>query len=213
MASMKEFLTTGNLGGIHLGMFEEDLRELLGEPEATGCQRDADVWKYGPLQLVFRRQTGHSLLAMIVLSTENGGKPLPKGLSFQDWMPGLDTSAEEFLQFLAEAGLQDKLKPGFSSEYQLNYIVEPSAEAVFNLESGRARLVKVVYTNRIPAKNDSKQVSVSVPGTYWQQLQTLAAAQKTSVAKLCSSWLLERMRQELAPSELAALTEQIQAGH
>src|SRR2546426_4137523 len=112
MASVKEFLTTGNLGGVHLGMSAEELRALLGEPEATGFQREADIWKYGALQLVFRKETGHSLLAMIVLSTNDGGKAWPKNLSFKDWMPGSDRSIEEFLQFLAEAGIQGRLRPG-----------------------------------------------------------------------------------------------------
>ncbi len=57
--SVRDFLKTGELGPVRLGMSREQVQELLGEPDDTGGNsrrhRVPTIWKYGDLELHFEQ--------------------------------------------------------------------------------------------------------------------------------------------------------------
>lgn len=58
--SMKEFLQTGNLGGIRPGDQADHLLATLGEPDTiTGNSRAREVWKYGDVGFHFANDQRH----------------------------------------------------------------------------------------------------------------------------------------------------------
>ena len=48
---IEEFLRSGNLGALHLGLTRNDVRRLLGEQ--PDYSENNEIWKYGSLQVAF----------------------------------------------------------------------------------------------------------------------------------------------------------------
>src|SRR5437660_10048556 len=97
MATLKQFLTTGQLGDIALGISQGEVLRLLGEPEAKGGDGKAVIWKYGPLQVTFNKAADCTAIGMIVLCTGNGA--MPKSIHLEGWVPGPNTNFEDFKHF------------------------------------------------------------------------------------------------------------------
>ncbi len=59
--SMEDFLRTGELGPIHLGLTHGQVHGLLGDPDDVGGasrrQRTPTIWKYGDIELYFADST------------------------------------------------------------------------------------------------------------------------------------------------------------
>ena len=67
--NLKDFLQTLTLGRIHLGLRENDVSAILGEPDCVGGAsrkyRRPSIWKYGDIELFFDYQTRQICLISI----------------------------------------------------------------------------------------------------------------------------------------------------
>jgi len=77
MASILEFIKTGKLGSVSLGISKEEIENILGKPDDVSVSRKPRIYKYGSLQLAFcwDKEKGKGLLNSIYMNFENS-KPL-----------------------------------------------------------------------------------------------------------------------------------------
>jgi hypothetical protein len=79
--SLEQFVRTGILGPVRLGMTREQLRQILGDPAATGGTsrkyRVPSILKYGDLEFLFE-PNGHSLRTIYMdgFTVPRGGRSL-----------------------------------------------------------------------------------------------------------------------------------------
>jgi hypothetical protein len=109
-ASLKHFLRTRELGGIRLGMREDEVAAILGTPDAVGGTSrkylKPSLWKYGDVELFFDRQTRR--LGLIVINfwgpkVPSGGNAIHLdpwvirgGLTLSRLIPSLDQEGIEY---------------------------------------------------------------------------------------------------------------------
>ena len=67
-AKLLEFLKTGSLGPIVLGMNPSEVVEHIGDPDQESQKKNPLTLKYGSLQLVFWRHRSKSQLRNIALN-------------------------------------------------------------------------------------------------------------------------------------------------
>ncbi len=87
MGKLAEFLKTGSIGPVVLGMNPFEVAEHLGEPEQESQKKNPLTLKYGSLQLVFWKHSGQpkSQLRDIVLSFTPEFEPLPDPVALDDF--------------------------------------------------------------------------------------------------------------------------------
>jgi hypothetical protein len=74
---IEEFLRSGKLGSLHLGLSRSEVRLLLGEPPDRSTQNlKNEIWKYYGLEIAFSRDS----ISFIGLYFENGEAVLPQAL-------------------------------------------------------------------------------------------------------------------------------------
>lgn len=87
MSGFANFLKTGSIGPVILGMSPFEVTELLGEPDEASRKKNPLILKYGPLQMEFWRQNGQSKsqLQSMELNLESGRESLPSQVNFDDF--------------------------------------------------------------------------------------------------------------------------------
>jgi hypothetical protein len=194
MSTFRDFLETGRLGPLRGGLSQPEVIELLGEPPARSIQRDPQIWKYGSLELTFRRlrRDEPSLLVAISVLFDDRSSPLPPGLVDQGWMPSPETTPHD---------LRD-LIPGYDADVfnaagefpSMNILLKSGVRVYF--EDGALHAVR--KANEL-AQPEGKQVSVFLPPAVLALIRKEAAQRKTSIAAVCAEWLAERAKEIDAP--------------
>jgi hypothetical protein len=104
-ASFAQFLHTGQLGPLTLGMSPASVEVQLGEPEARSRKLSPLILKYGPLELTFWSHRGQApQLAQISLSLSHGLQKLPSALLFNEWTIDARMRMESFERFVEQIG-------------------------------------------------------------------------------------------------------------
>jgi hypothetical protein len=87
--SLERFLRTGQFGALTSGMSSDQIRALLGEPDAVGCasekHRHPTCWLYGSVELHFRHQHAYDLVSIFWDAAEKGPVRLPAHCIVADW--------------------------------------------------------------------------------------------------------------------------------
>lgn len=187
MARLLEFLTTGRIGTIHLGMTAQELLAAHGEPEGKSFTKPP-IWKYGALQLVLY----WGIVREITLSSDNGMLSLPKPFHFEDWNPS---------QCLTVHVFQDKLLRGSDVAFRMiedtqpdkhgvqTIVIPPLATIVFEGRSNRSRLERIVI--REIATDPFKQIGIAIPEMTFDILKEEAKRRRISTSRLCAEKLQE----------------------
>jgi len=186
MPSFLEFVKTGQLGELHCGMSKEEVRNLIGDPEAVSSQQNPQIWKYGHLELTFYRSSqGESpWLVSIVIHFHSQSLKLPGSQGLGGWSPTGETTFEEFRGFLEDSAI--RVDGGVTSGPHQHLILGSGVRVTFD----EARLYSASYTLR--REPDLKQITVAIPRSDLKAIQQEAAATGLSVSKLCSRWIVER---------------------
>jgi hypothetical protein len=102
MIKLEDFLKTGRLGNVVLGMTPFSAEGLLGDPAEESKKKNPLVLGYGGLQLIFWRppETSVSALNQIVIKYRPKPTPLPDPVNLADWAPSETPSVDEFRDFL-----------------------------------------------------------------------------------------------------------------
>jgi hypothetical protein len=188
MATLEQFLRTGELGPLRTGMSQAEVTALLGPPEDTSVARNPQILKYGGLQLWFltRQGTGERWLAHIGLYFWPRAEPLPEPTRPSDFAGTPETTSAEVREFLSRAGLTAHATV---EGEDANYLILPSGARI-TFEGPLLRCINLVSPTKTPAK---KQISVSLPADVWNRLREVARQSGRSVPELCAGWITERV--------------------
>src|SRR5262245_13765908 len=105
MATLANFLMTGQLGPIALGITPLEAMSLLGDADDTSRKSNPLILRYGPLQLTFVKQgkVRESRLTQLGLYFQPPAvEPLPEVVRPTDWSPDGAPLEREFRAFLHE---------------------------------------------------------------------------------------------------------------
>jgi hypothetical protein len=104
-AKLLEFLKTGSLGPVVLGMNPSEVVEHIGDPDQESQKKNPLTLKYGSLQLVFWRHGSKSQLRNIALNFLPKFEKLPPTVALTDFRPRDDTKPSEgyFRNFIRHA--------------------------------------------------------------------------------------------------------------
>lgn len=103
MATLAQFLRTGSLGPVVLGMDPFAVVEQIGDPEQVSQKKNPLTLKYGSLKLVFWRHGRKSQLRDITLNFLPEFKPLPSQVALTDFNPRGRPTEEHFRDFIHES--------------------------------------------------------------------------------------------------------------
>lgn len=186
MASIDEFLKTGRLGPLDLGITKEAVRRILGEPDDVSVKKNPEIWKYGALQLVFY-QSPHADepgLSTINLFFHGPAMSIPVRLGLTGWQPTSETGIEAFRDYIT----------GYDPEV---YNQVPSIQDIIvSLDSGvRVTLNEGrLYGIHSPSKNgpEGKQFTIFVPKHVLEVIRQEALEHGVSMSALCTRWIQEK---------------------
>jgi hypothetical protein len=102
MATLANFLKTGSLGPVLLGLSPIDVIQEIGDPEQESRKKNPLTLKYGSLQLVFWKHGPKLQLRDITLSFLPAFEPLPALLSFEDFKTDSNPTERDFRNFLKQ---------------------------------------------------------------------------------------------------------------
>lgn len=193
MATLEQFLRTGELGSLHLGMSEADVIALLGPAEDKSVSRQPLILKYGGLQLTFvRRPHGtEPALSLIGLYFHPEGTAVPETARLTDFSGSSETTIADLRDFFGRVGL----KEAAVVDGQDNYLIAPSGA---QLSFDGQNLQSIILAGRTSTKT-KKQIAVSVAEDTWKCLKALAGASNKSVAELCAEWITQRANEMKTP--------------
>lgn len=140
--SLKDFLMSGRLGAIALGMTQQEVRGLLGAPEATSLPdlEPAVIWKYGSLEVTFLPEEGLHLIALEL----NDAPRLPSALTIEGYMPTPRTSLQEFKDYLHANGISCHHYPALTFDWSIGLIVGAGATVVFSVDPDRIEGIQYI---------------------------------------------------------------------
>lgn len=112
---IEQFLQSGNLGALHLGLTRNDVRRLLGEPpDYSEKSWKNEIWKYGSLQVAFSEDS----LSFIGLYFEDGELNLPSTMVRNGEFNLKENRVESFEQFLLANGIDFTVDDGLTFDDQ-----------------------------------------------------------------------------------------------
>jgi hypothetical protein len=186
MTTLFDFLFTGNLGPIHLGMSKDQASRILGEPDDRSIQKKPEIWKYGRLQLAFRREKGSpsSSLAFIALYFNRSNDALPPALAILGWWPSENTTLEEFTAIINSS--QQTPNNLVAKEENDRLILKVGIEISF--EEGKLYSIQYAHSE----KNKDKQIAVQLPENVVSVLRKEAAQKNVSLSALCAQMITQQ---------------------
>lgn len=133
--SLQEFLLTGVLGPVHLGMTREQVRHALGEPDALGGTsrkyRTPTIWKYGTIELLYHPGNPHlQTIYMDGFEVPNGGSRM----QLDSWVIRGGLSVEEVEAALAAAAIDYTRRPWRTTSEGILLVTLAGVEMGFLLE-------------------------------------------------------------------------------
>lgn len=179
MVLMSEFLTSGRLGEVQLGLRPEQVTDVLGPAdEQSTRRRPLLLLRYGAVELAFLHipDTDDSRLVCAAIHFDQPDREVPQRLRPTDWMPTSRTTEAEFRRFLAGTGV-----PVHSSVRgeQEHLILASGANAVF-VEG----TLHSIHFKRSDKKPERKQMTVSLPEQTVEMLKRRALEKRVSVQDL-----------------------------
>ena len=179
MAILREFLSSGTIGPVKLGMLPQSVEQFWGPPDDRSVQRHPiEILRYGSLELVFKTdpERDDARLVSVAIYFAKTHQQLPRGATFEDFTPNAETTENELRSFVASAGLHMHSKV----EGQYNHLVlDSGASVVFDQD----RLHSMRY-RRVEKSPRRKQMSVSLPENTLSQLRARAENEHISLQAL-----------------------------
>jgi len=179
MATFQEFLTSGKIGEVQLGMRPEVVEQRLGLPDDRSVKRHpVEILRFGSLELAFKTvpQTDDTRLISVAIYFNRPKQQLPAALKFDDWTPTDATTEAEFRQFIASTGLDVHSKV----DGQYTHLVLNSGGSIA-FDDGQ---LHSVHFRRSEKGSMRRQMSVSLPENTLSQLRARAQHEHISLQEL-----------------------------
>lgn len=142
MHYLVQFLDHGALGPVAIGLSPVEVQQLLGNPQDVGGTPKHRIWKYGPIQLGFRRDksTGTEAVFFIGLYFRHENLAPPAAVGSEGWFPAQHTSKEDCVRYLEEQGVSYSEDKQLTYETQFALLTRSGARVIFDSSSGEAIL-------------------------------------------------------------------------
>ena len=179
MATMCEFLTSGRLGTVQLGLRPEQVTQILGEPDDRSARsRPVLLLRYGSVELAFKPvpDSADSRLASVAVHFADPDRDVPPALRPTDWVPTHDTDEGELARFLQQESIQAHSRVDGE---QSHLILATGASAAF-----RDGKLHSLHYRRGEQKVERQQVTVSLPTETVERLRRRAERERASVRHL-----------------------------
>jgi hypothetical protein len=183
MPTIREFLTSGQLGEVRLGLRPEQVTRILGEPDDHSVRRrPISLLRFGAVEFAFKHipDTADSRLVSIAVHFDRADRNIPALVRPTDWLPTSETTEQEFRGFLE------------ASCIQLHSIIAGDDECLILLSGASAafrdKKLQSIHFRGGEKKNDRKQMTVSLPEETVERLRQRAKDERVSVHDL-----IERM--------------------
>src|SRR5262245_56246548 len=109
MATLDQFLRTGELGPVRPGISLAEVVARLGPPQDESVAANPRTLKYGALQLTFRKRpdAADGSLVQIGLYYRQPAEPVPEPAQPEDFTARPGVTVAEVREFLARVGLKE----------------------------------------------------------------------------------------------------------
>lgn len=128
--SMQEFLRTGELGPVRLGISRRQLRGHLGEPEDWGptprAKHNAGIWKYGDIEFHFNGDTLWLIFADDVEKLHGG-----RAIDLDPWVLNGEVLVGQVLEELKEAHISCQRIPWMLDDATERFLVGAGVKLLF----------------------------------------------------------------------------------
>jgi hypothetical protein len=187
MATLVEFLKTGRLDGISVGISRDEVRALLGEPEDVSTNKFPQTWKYGPLQLAFYKSADGSnpLLASISMCFHEPEQRFPEAIKIDGWLPDPETTFDAFRTFLDANHV--RVIGGVTSGPDKHLVLESAVRVTFDEDL----IDSIGYSAK--REPETKQLTVKVRREDLELIQKWAKGRGVSASDLCSEWIKDQV--------------------
>lgn len=127
--NLKEFLKTGRLGPIHMGMNPLDVINALGEPTFQSRKLNPLLLHYGPLKLTFVRQSPQAAQGLrdIIFEIPESGCVRSDHWMFAEVDPASISSESKFINYLHRIDIDFLQSQSNGVETKLNFLSGVSA--------------------------------------------------------------------------------------
>lgn len=131
--SLKEFLRTGRLGRISLGMHENEVTAIIGKSDSLGVTSRKyprpSLWVYGDIELIYEYDT--RLLTLILINFWEPKPPSGGTIDLDPWIIKGGLQPDELIPLLEQEGITYcEVKPLNSETKQL--LVSSVITLIFN---------------------------------------------------------------------------------
>ena len=155
---LREFLVNGALGPLRHGLQIDQVSAYCGQPDDRSVSRKAPIWKYGCLELAFRRDRKdhrHSL-DFIGLYFREKTFHLPDQFKLTGWWPSPGIAIDAFQENLRDLGVSFSVDHKLSSECHTMLSVGIGVSAYFVFENGSPKVLdSMQYSAREDAINSA----------------------------------------------------------
>jgi hypothetical protein len=132
--NLREFLKSGTLGPVTMGLSPVEVQHRLGKPWDVGGTPKQRIWKYGAIQLGFYwdKETRTAGLGFIGLYFCHDSLALPEVIQLEGWFPSRYTTKEDFIHYLEDQGICYSEDQRLTFETQLALATESGAHVIFD---------------------------------------------------------------------------------
>lgn len=151
MSSIMEFINTGKLDFLILGISKGYIEGVLGKPDDISISKKPVIIKYGALQLSFYwdKVKNDTVLNSIHLYFDDSKNVLPQKLDLKGWMPNNRTCQKELLeQALQNRATLEIDKKLSIDNMQIGYKSSAGVTIIFEIENKKDNLVSMHITKR-----------------------------------------------------------------
>jgi len=187
VATLEQFLRTGELGPIHPGMTADEVAAVLGPTPDISMAKHPLILRYGGLQLSFIRgdKSSPRRLTLIGLYFWPNPLPLPPAATPTDWLPTESTTEADVLAYLHRIRLSPDEQVG--TDFNRYLLVPSGARMVIGEDE---RLHSIQYADRGSVR---KQLSITIPEPTFYAVKDAARKANRTVGDLCSEWIAEKV--------------------
>lgn len=193
--NLKEFLRTGQFGPVTFGMHQDQVINILGQPDDTSIpprrKRRPDILKYGTMELHFDDQADYKLFLIFADHLEHfsGGNRL----ELDPWVLRGHLSRPEVEDALRQAEISfSEFTPlstdleGIRTEagVELTFVLDPAEN-----ELGGGFFSISLLTNLPSTIGPRRTVSFEIPLSDYEKIRKEAIRRRIKISKLCSEWL------------------------
>jgi hypothetical protein len=163
-ATLAEFLVSGTLGRLRLGLSPTEVESLCGPADDTSTPSFPRIWKYGDLQIAFLRDdriSSDERVNFLGLYLRGHSLAAPRALNLLGWWPDPGTTLAAFTDYLDQHDILWSIDPALTFEDQTTLRIGIGVSATFS----HVNLMLVLESLQLLARADSGAANTALNPT------------------------------------------------